>query len=164
MNTHTAKIVWRHVFILVTLALLMPHPGPLHAQTDACALLTAADVAPLLGGTPTHTSTPQGQACTWTGTKAAHRLLVLAIKSRGVPGEAAYMGARKNAGVDEDSKVSDETGIGDRAFSGQMSFGAVFIVLKKGRLLQLQYWTGGQGTSQDVDALRPVVKKAVAAF
>jgi hypothetical protein len=45
-----------------------------------------------------------------------------------------------------------------------VSFGAVFVVLKKGRLLQLQYWTGSQGTSQDVAALRPVVQKAVAAF
>jgi hypothetical protein len=40
----------------------------------------------------------------------------------------------------------------------------VFVVLKRGRLLQLQYWTGGKGTSQDVAALRPIVRKAVAAF
>jgi hypothetical protein len=62
------------------------------------------------------------------------------------------------------AKVSDETGIGDRAFSGEVSFGAIFVVLKQGRLLQLQYWTGSQGTSQDVAALRSVAQKAVAAF
>ena len=64
----------------------------------------------------------------------------------------------------DDAKVSDETGVGDRAFSGQVSFGAIFVVLKQGRLLQLQYWTGNQGTGEDVAALRPLVKKAVAAF
>ena len=35
-----------------------------------------------------------------------------------------------------------------------ISFGAVFVVLKQGRLLQLQYWTGKQGTAQDVAALQ----------
>ena len=166
MNAHTAKITWRHILIIGALALvvMMLHPEPLPAETDACALLTAADVAPLLGGTPTHTGTPQGQTCTWTGTNAGHKLLLLAYKNSRIPGEAAYMGARQNAGTDENAKVKDETGIGDKAFSGRMSFGAIFMVLKKGRLLQLQYWTGSQGTSQDVDALRPVVKKAVAAF
>ena len=74
------------------------------------------------------------------------------------------MGARQGAQAQEGAKVSDETGIGDKAFSSQVSFGAVFMVLKQGRMLQLQYWTGGKGTSQDVAALRPLVKKAVAAF
>ena len=164
MNSHTAEIVWRRAFILGALAVLMLHPEPLPAQTDACALLKADDVAPLLGGTPTHTATPEGQACTWIGANAERKLIVLSYKNRGVPGEAAFMGARKSAQADEDTKVSDEPGIGDRAFSGQVSFGAVFVVLKQGRLLQLQYWTGSQGTSQDVAALRPVVQRAVAAF
>ena len=74
------------------------------------------------------------------------------------------MGARQGAQRDGGAKLADESGIGDKAFSGQVSFGAVFVVLKQGRLLQLQYWTGKQGTAQDVAALRPVVRKAVAAF
>jgi hypothetical protein len=74
------------------------------------------------------------------------------------------MGARQNAQSDKDVKMSDETGIGDKAFSAQASFGAFFMVLKQGRVLQLQYLTGSQGTIQDVTALRAVVKKAVAAF
>jgi len=66
MNSHTAGIVWRRAFILGALALaaLMLHPGLLPAQTNACALLNAGDVAALLGGTPTSKATPQGQACT----------------------------------------------------------------------------------------------------
>jgi hypothetical protein len=74
------------------------------------------------------------------------------------------MGARMGAQREQDAKVSDEDGLGDKAFSGQVSFGVVFVVLKQGRLLQIQYWTGSQGTSQDVAALRPVVQKVVTAF
>jgi len=166
MNSHTAGIVWPRAFILgaLALAVLMLSAQPLPAQTDACALLKAGDVAPLLGGTPTHKASPQGQVCTWIGAEAGRKLIILTYKNRGVPGEAAFMGARKGAQAGENAKVSDETGIGDQAFSAQVSFGVVFVVLKQGRLLQVQYWTGGQGTSQDVAALRPVVQKAVAAF
>jgi hypothetical protein len=167
MKLHTAEIVRPRAFILgaVALAVLVLQAGPLPAQTDACALLKAGDVAPLLGGTPTHTAGPEGKVCTWIGATAGHKLIVLTYKNLGgVPGEGAFMGARKGAQADEDAKVSDEAGIGDRAFSGQVSFGALFVVLKQGRMLQVQYWTGSQGTSQDVAALRPIVQKAVAAF
>jgi hypothetical protein len=167
MKLHTAEIVRPRAFILgaIAFAVLMLQPGPLPAQTDACALLKSGDVAPLLGGTPTQTATPEGGACTWKGATAGYKLIVLTYKNiGGVPGEGAFMGARMGAQASQDAKVSDETGIGDRAFSGQVPFGAVFVVLKQGRLLQLQYWTGSQGTSQDVAALRPIVQKAVAAF
>jgi hypothetical protein len=142
----------------------MLHAEPLVAATGACALLKADDTAPLLGGAPTQTATPEGQACTWTGANAERKLVVLTYKNRGVSADAAFMGARKGAEAGGDAKVSDEAGIGDRAFSAQVSFGAVFMVLKQGRLLQLQYWTGHQGTGQDVAALRSAVQKAVAAF
>jgi hypothetical protein len=165
MNGNIVKIIRQRVFILGVLALAvwMLAPRPLQAKTDACALLKAADVAPLLGGTPTNTSTPEGMTCTWTGSSAKHKLILLTYKEM-VPGNVMFMGARQGAGAGGTAKVSDETGIGDKAFSVQESFGAVFMVLKQGRVLQLQYWTGGQGTSQDVAALRAVVKKAVAAF
>jgi hypothetical protein len=167
MNFKTKEIVRPRAAILGAFALivLILHSGPLPAQTDSCGLLKADDVAPLLGGAPTHKASPEGQACTWTGANAGHKLIVMTYKNRlGVPGEAAFMGARNSAQAMDDAKVSDETGIGDRAFSGEVSFGAIFVVLKQDRLLQLQYWTGSQGTNQDVAALRSVVKKAVAAF
>ena len=62
----------------------------------------------------------------------------------------AYMGAHQGAQAADNAKVIDETGIGDKAFSSTASFGAFFVVLKHGRVLQIQYWTGGLGTSQDV--------------
>jgi hypothetical protein len=165
MDLNTSEIVRPRAFYIGALALvlLLLQPGLLPAQTDACALLKAEDVASLLGGTPTHKSSPEGQACTWAN--SGKKLILLTYKSiPGVPGEAAFMGARNSAQAMDDAKVSDETGVGDRAFSGQVSFGAIFVVLKQGRLLQLQYWTGNQGTGRDVAALRPLVKKAVAAF
>ena len=165
MNANKTTIARQRIFILGVLALAVGllAPGPLPAQTNACALLKAADVAPLLGGTPTSTTTPEKMACTWTGSMAKHKLLILTYKNI-VPGNVMFMGARQGAQGQEGAKVSDEAGIGDQAFSVQESFGVVFMVLKQGRVLQLQYWTGGQGTSQDVAALRAVVKKAVAAF
>jgi hypothetical protein len=165
MNTRTAKIAWPGVFICWALALgvLMVHPKPLTAQTNACALLKPGDAAPLLGGTAKPAASPEKMVCTWTGANAKRKLIVITYKKE-VPGEVAFMGARRGTQGDKDIKMVDETGIGERAFSAQASFGAFFIVLKHGRLLQLQYWTGAQGTSRDVAALRPIVKRAVAAF
>lgn len=166
MNAHFAKAYRVRALLLgaLILAVLLARPGLLPAQTDACALVKAGDAAALLGGTPASKATPGGRACTWTGAIAGHKLLILTYKNTGVPGEAAYMGAHQGAQAADNAKVSDEAGLGDKAFSSTTSFGAVFVVLKQGRLLQLQYWTGGPGTIQDVAALRPVVQKAVAAF
>ena len=166
MNNLTLKTSrFRFVILgLLAFAVLMARPRPLQAQTDACALLKAGDVASLLGWTPTSKGTPEKRTCTWAGPIAARKLLVLTYKNTGVPGEAAYLGAHRGAQAGENAQVNDESGLGDKAFSSQTSFGAVFVVLKQGRLLQLQYWTGSHGTSQDVAALRPVVQKAVAAF
>jgi hypothetical protein len=149
---------------VLAFAVLTLCPPPLPAQTDACALVKAGDVAALLGGTPTSKASPEGRSCTWVGAVAGRKLIVLTYKNSGAMGETAFMGARRGAEAGENGKVSDEAGLGDKAFSSETSFGAVFVVLKQGRLLQLQYWTGSQGTSQDVAALRPVVQKAVAAF
>lgn len=165
MNSRISGMIRPRALFIGALALVawLLQPGFLPAQTDACALLKAGDVASLLGGTPTQKSGPEGQACTWAS--PGKKLILLTYKKlSGVPGEAAFTGARNNAQTMDDAKVSDETGVGDRAFSAQVSFGAVFVVLKQGRLLQLQYWTGSQGTSQDVAALRPLVEKAVAAY
>ena len=158
--------VSHRVSVLAVLALaasvLLPRTAP--AATDACSLLKPGDVTALVGGTPKSKPAPQGTTCTWTGAKAGHKLLVLTYAMKSVPGEAAYMGARRQAAAGGDAKIADEPGIGDRAFSGQVSFGAVFVALKHGQVLQLQYWTGGKGTSADVAALRPVMRKAIAVF
>lgn len=167
MRSAPLATVSRRLLALSSLALaafvLLAHPAS--AATDAGSLLKAGDVAPLVGGAPACKAGTRGTTCSWTGAKAGHKVIVLTYAAiQGVPPEAAYMGARRQAGADEDAKIADETGIGDRAFSGQVSFGAVFVTLKHGRMLQLQYWTGARGTPADVAALRPVMRKAAAAF
>lgn len=146
------------------LAALVCRAQPLRAQAGACALVKAADVAVLLGGTSTPTATPQGQGCVWKGADPQRKLAVLSYRNVGVSGEMAFTGARNAAGREPESKVTDENGIGDKAFSITPSFGAAFVMVKGGRMLQLQFWTGARGTAKDRDALRVVARKAVAAF
>ena len=98
------------------------------------------------------------------GADPQRKLAVFTYKNAGVPGEMAYMGASKGAESDTGSNVTDENDIGDKAFSGTPSFGAMFVMLKGGRVLQLQFWTGALGTAKDRDALRVIARKAAAAF
>lgn len=167
MRSALAAPTPRRVLILAAFALstlaLVPRPAP--AATNASTLLKAAEVAPLVGGSPACKSSPNGTGCTWTGARPRHKVLVLTYPAmKGVPPETIFMGARQQAAAGGDAKPADEAGIGERAFSVQTSFGAVFMTLKQGRLLQLQYHTGVQGTSADVAALRPIMRKAAAAF
>ena len=60
--------------------------------------------------------------------------------------------------------VTDVAGLGDKAFASLEPYGVALMMLKKGRVLQLQYWTGAAGAAKDLDALRPIAKKAIAAF
>jgi hypothetical protein len=75
-----------------------------------------------------------------------------------------FAAARKSAARNGAVTVTDEPGLGDKAFASLESFGVALMMLKQGRLLQLQYWTGAAGTAKDLDALRPVAKKAITAF
>ena len=133
--------------------------APAHA--DVCGLVKAADVAALLGGTPT--PSPQGNSCVW-GVAASRRTLGVLTPSNSVPGEMRFAAVRKGTERDAASKFADENGLGDKAFSSTPSFGAVFVMLKGGRVLQLQYLSGAPGTPKDRDALRVVARKAIASF
>ena len=110
---------------------------PLAAQTDPCALLKAA---------------------------SGQRSLGVLRYSAEVPGDMMHTGARGNVGKQRGEEVVAESGLGDKAFSVTASFGASFIVLKHGRVVQLQYLTGAPGTPKDRDDLRVVARKAIAAF
>ena len=129
-------------------------------NSDACALLNPADLTTLLGGTPIAKSI-RGN-CSWTASGSKRKLLAIIYKNTGPNAEMAFAGMRKN--VAKDGKVTDEAGLGDKAFAATASFGVVLMTLKHGQLLQLQYWTGAAGTAKDIEALRPVAKKAIAAF
>ena len=145
------------------LAALIICAQPIAAQVDACALVKASDVEVLLGGASTPTPAPKGTTCAWKTADPKRKLAVLTYSNR-APGEMVFGGARKGAEADAESKIADESGIGDKAFSITPSFGAVFVMMKGGRVLQLQLVTGNRGTAADRDALRVVARKAVAAF
>ena len=127
---------------------------------DGCSLLKPADVTILLGGTAV--AKPLGTGCKWTA--GSKKLLLMKTKASGPAAQMAFAGARNAAGKGGTVKVADESGMGDKAFSALPSFGVAVVVMKTGRIFQLQYWTGGTGTASDLAALRPVAKKAAAAF
>ncbi|MEO8452219.1 MAG: hypothetical protein ABI647_20680 [Gemmatimonadota bacterium] len=145
---------------IVGLALFVAQP--LQAQSDGCGLLKPAEVTPLLGASPV--GKPVGSGCSWTAAGSTKKLIVIKPRTGGPAAETAFAGARNNAAREGTAKVTDEPGIGDKAFTSLTSFGVAAMMLKGGRLLQLQYWTGADGTAKDRDALRPVAKAAIAAF
>jgi hypothetical protein len=163
MGTVATSFRWIIGMAILTLASLSV-PRVARAERDTCALVEASDVAALVGASPAQNPSAQGGSCSWSGARAGHKLLIITYSSKGIPPEIAYAGARRQSEAGGDAKITDESGIGDKAFSGQVSFGAVFIALKNGRLLQLQYHTGASGTSADVTALRSIMKKATAAY
>ena len=137
---------------------------PLRAQSDGCALLKPADLATLLGGTPIAKAIATG--CHWTVSGSSRKLIVQIIKTRSptLTNEMVFAGARMSSAKRGTATVTDEAGIGDKAFFSLEPIGVVLMTLKRGRLIQMQYLTGAAGTAKDLAALRPVAKKAIAAF
>jgi hypothetical protein len=147
----------------IVLGLLLFSALPLQAESDGCALLKPADLTTLLGGTPI--ANPNAGACSWTVSGSTRKLIAAKLKLRtaGLTAEMAFAAARQGA-AKGGKVVTEEAGLGDKAFASLESFGVALVILKQGRLLQIQYWTGGPGTAKDLGALRPVAKKAIAAF
>jgi hypothetical protein len=132
------------------------------SNSDACALLKPTDLTGLLGGKVTAKN--NAGSCAWTASGSKKKLIAVQYKkSDGVPVEMVYMGARQNA--PQTGKVTDESRLGDKAFSVIDKAGmVVLMIIKNGRLVQFQYRTGTVPTAKDVDALKPITKKAIAAF
>ncbi len=131
------------------------------SDSDACALLKASDLTTLLGGTPIANSNVS--ACRWIASGSNKKLIVAKMNLHGKE-EMAYAGARQNA-QKNGGKVTDEAGLGDKAFSVVEDSGiAILMIIKHGRLLQLQYMTEATITERDLGSLRSVAKTAIAAY
>lgn len=134
------------------------------SNSDACTWLKPSDLTTLLGGTPTSNS--NGSACRWTASGSNKTLMVANVtpkKTYGAPMETVFAGARQNA--HNTGKVTDEAGLGDKAFAVVTDSGLIALtIIKQKRLLQLQYVTRAPATAKDIGALRTVAKKAIAAF
>jgi hypothetical protein len=146
----------------LALGALLATASPARAESLNCALLKPEDVAGLLGGQVVEKQA--GGACTWTATAGKKKVVASSMQATGAPAENAYAGARKNASHEGKGKVIDEKGMGDKAFTVRTDYGVALVAIKKGRLLQLQYWAEAPGTPQDVEALRPVARKVLTAF
>ncbi len=146
----------------VVVAPLFVVAQPFQVQSDACTLLKPGQVAALLGEAAT--ATPSAGACIWKDATGKRKLTAARLRAAGPAATMAYAGARQSASEGGPAAVTDEPGIGEKAFSSLQSFGVVLVILKQGHLLELQYWTGAAGTPQDQAALRPVAKLASAAF
>jgi len=147
-------------FISALLGLMLFTKAAPAQAGDGCSLLKPADVTILLGSTPV--AKALGTGCSWTA--GGKKLLLMKTKASGPAAQMAFAGARNAASKGGTVKVADEAGMGDKAFSALPSFGVAIVVMKTGRIFQLQYWTGADGTASDLAALRPVAKKAAAAF
>jgi hypothetical protein len=153
----------RHLFLgPLALGALLAAVSPARAETLNCALLTPEDVTGLLGGPVVEKQA--GGACTWAATTGKKKVIASTMRATGAPAVSAFTGARKNASRQGSGKVVDEPGMGDRAFTVRTEYGVALVAIKKGRLLQLQYWAEAPGTPEHVEAFRPVARKALAAF
>jgi hypothetical protein len=153
--------------VMLMLSPLSVHAGsPDMAKPDPCALLKPDDLTKLLGATPIAKSTRGGGGCSWTASGSKRELNAFIDKLTGPDTETIFMIGRMsamNAAKSGGVTVTDEAGLGDKAFSSMDSSGVVLTIIKQGRLLHLQYFTKG-ATAKDLDALRPVAKKVIEAL
>jgi len=153
--------------VMLMLSPLSVHAGsPDKTKPDPCALLKPDDLTKLLGATPIAKSTRGGDGCSWTASGSKREFNAIIDKLTGPDTETVFMFGRtfamdaaKSGGV----TVTDEAGLGDKAFSSMDSSGVVLTIIKRGRLLHLHYFNIG-ATAKDLDALRPVAKKAIEAL
>jgi hypothetical protein len=151
---------------------LSVHAGsPDKAKPDPCALLKPADLTKLLGATPIAKSARRGGGCNWTVSGSTRELNAFIPNVTGPDAEMVFMSGRMmamNAAKSGGLTVTDEADLGDKAFASQDFSGVILRIIKHGRLLDLQYYPNGPftkgTTSKDLDALRPVAKKAIEAF
>ena len=154
-----------HIYFSV---LLMQFAFAAHAETaapqpaahGACALLKAEDLTKLLGSTPVSSS--KKGACTWEVSGKPNKLITTKFPEEGMAAEMAYYNAEKNAS--KGGPIISLNGLGDKGFARLNKIGVVLITIKNGKLLQVIYATGSEGTEKDVDALKPVIAKAIATF
>jgi hypothetical protein len=142
----------------LALAALLALPLSARAEPHTCALLKPADLVPLLGKPVT--GEPNGTACSWSA--GGRQLIVARLKPPGGDLSGSFAEARKAAAEDPEFKVTEEQGVGLRAFSVRSPVGVALVALQGGQLLNLMLNTGKPGTPQDAAALKQVAKKALA--
>ncbi len=132
---------------------------------DLCALLRPSDLTALIGAAPI--AKALGSNCKWTASGSNRQLMLLRHNLQSLKMSTETVFANMRQSVQKTGKFTDESGIGDKAFSVVMDSGLVVVaIIKQGHLLQLQYsnQAAATATAKDLDALRSVAKKAAAAL
>lgn len=151
----------RLLVIITSVVFVLPSRSQAQTPGPGCGVFTPAEVSALVGKAVT--AVPGGRGCTWRD--AGEQSLLLRVM--GGPGMASVaentFKSARTALVSE-KEVTTESGIGDSAYSHPTSGGAVFAVMKGGQLIQLVLRTERDGTAKDVDGLRALARKVVAAM
>lgn len=146
-----------------------------------CGLLTAQDVAPIVGVRPASQETKGGSTCLWGdpgNDPNKPRLLIQAPSfdqgnndpvlggSTPIQGrlEASFKANRTQAFSDKSEHAKDEPQLGKTAFSALTDYGVEIVILRKKGLLNIQFMTGKRGTPEDVEAIRKLAAKVAASF
>ena len=169
----------RRIAIAATVAVCVPsgaraqhgHAAPAQstrsapgAAYDACKLLTVVDVTPVLGDGATSQLTQGGQTCTFRSADGKRKMFVRTPESTRSTPEATF--TQYKTGPHHEYTIADESGIGDQAVSAITPFGVEIMALKQSRILYFQDYAayGTKGSAAMLNQLRPIAKKAAAAF
>lgn len=189
MRTHTFQ--GSAVMVAVVFAGLFLAAAPRNASAQKkevpsrelhmCSLLSEADVAPIVGAHQIAQETKGGTTCVW-GDPGEDpnkpRLLVQAPLFAPRPTDplsgvntvtadqlaSSFKANRNHAFEDKTSHAKNEPELGKDAFSALTDDGVEIIVMKKSSLLNVHFFTGKRGTSENIDTIRKVAAKVTASF
>jgi hypothetical protein len=150
----------RAMAVVSSAALLMAAPRTAAAQVSTCRLVDSADVISLFGQSADPKVHPVSGDCMWGAVGVDRRGLTMSISVRDTAiTNVGYTRGHELAA--NNGPITDEPGLGDRAYSAVVSFGAEITILSQGQIVQLRYANGVPGTPADVARLRPVAANVV---
>lgn len=160
MNFQPVSIGFGAMLMLAMIAVNAEPAVPQAASSDICALLKPDDLTTLLGSKPV--ANPNKGSCSWTISGSPKKLVAAKYAETGTAAEMAFSVSRKKAA--KSGSIIVIANLGERAFAKLTSFGVVLMIIDHGKLLQLLYSAGAEGTQKDLDTLQPVAMKAIAAL
>ena len=151
----------RAMAVVSSTVLLMVVPRTAGAQVSTCRLVDSADVISLFGQSADPKVHPVSGDCMWGAVGVDRRGLTMSISVRDTAiTNVGYTRGHELAA--NNGPITDEPGLGDRAYSAVVSFGAEITILTQGQIVQLRYANGVPGSAADVTRLRPVAANVVA--
>ncbi|MEP6763085.1 MAG: hypothetical protein ABJB66_02180 [Gemmatimonadaceae bacterium] len=127
-----------------------------------CSYLTEDEVKPVLGSELQPTFSTAGH-CTWAAKSGGKQIVLITMRTAGEAAEHAFDYALANPIKGADKGVV-QSGFGDKSFAMMLDRGVQIDVLKNKKMMQVQYLTGAHGTAADLEKLKPIATKAIAAY